>query len=154
MDFESHEVSRLLSVAHLFPRSQSRCGVYILHFANGDRYVGLTRNVVGRFGAHRKRWGDISTLQFARQPAARLDSVEQELIHSEQKKAKIRNVTHALASGLVESAQDVDLVITPDERHAWLNHDVQVSDTDERVDNHGTQPRTREVRAAGGARAR
>lgn len=35
------------TVAPLFPDT-GRCGIYVLEFANGDRYVGQAKNIVSR----------------------------------------------------------------------------------------------------------
>ena len=44
----------------------SRCGIYVLTFANGDQYVGQAKNVLTRFTDHYTRWGrDIHSLDFA-----------------------------------------------------------------------------------------
>lgn len=70
--FEQHELGGLLSVAHLFPRSAGRTGIFALNFADRDRYVGQAVDVVGRFAAHRRRWRDITTVEFCRVPPSRL----------------------------------------------------------------------------------
>src|SRR4051794_29522803 len=36
LQFERHEVGGLLSVAHLFPRTSGRTGIYVLHFQDGE----------------------------------------------------------------------------------------------------------------------
>lgn len=43
-----------MSTAHLFPRTKGRRGLYVLGFANGEKYVGQTENIVDRCTAHRR----------------------------------------------------------------------------------------------------
>lgn len=45
-------LEQALSIAALVPE-RHRCGVYILEFANGERYVGQTLDVVHRYRSHR-----------------------------------------------------------------------------------------------------
>lgn len=131
--FESHDVSGLLSVAHLFPKSSGRTGVYVLHFANGEAYVGQAVNVVSRWAAHRRRWNDIACLEFTRIPRSRLDEVERSQIRARQATISLRNISHA--RGSIQGKTDLDLTITHSDQFAWLNQDdFDIPDTDERVD--------------------
>ena len=116
--FSRYPVGRLASVAHLFPPAE-RCGVYILEFANEERYVGQTINVASRFGSHRRAHGDIAYLQFRRCPRARLTALETATIGRQRDAGyKLRNITHALGP-LGDS--DLDPVVLPAEQFAWLN---------------------------------
>jgi hypothetical protein len=131
--FSQYPVGRLASVAHLFPPAE-RCGVYILEFANGERYVGQTVNVVGRFGSHRRVHGDIEYLQFRRCPRAGLTALETAMIGRQRDAGyKLRNITHALGP-LGDS--DLDPVVLRAEQDAWLNDpDGGFGDQGERVDD-------------------
>jgi hypothetical protein len=135
LTFESHDVSGLLSVAHLFPGSQGRTGIYVLHFEDGHGYVGQTLDVVGRWAAHRRRWPDMVRLEFARVTKAHLDTTERSQIHARQGTGlSLRNVTHALGNPIAES--DLDWVVEPSQQHAWLTHDAwQLADVEVRVDD-------------------
>ncbi|MBL8154086.1 MAG: hypothetical protein JNM70_07875, partial [Anaerolineae bacterium] len=62
------------SVAELF--GKRRCGVYVLHFANGEHYVGKSVNVVRRYMEHRHFFRDIHALSF--KPVARENAVSEE----------------------------------------------------------------------------
>src|SRR5689334_15706366 len=116
--FSRHPVNRLHSVAHLFPRAE-RCGVYILSFTNGERYVGQSVNIVTRFGAHRRTWDDIEFLDFSPCPRARLDGLERTMITGQRDAGhRLRNITHALGP-LGDS--DLDPLVTPAEQYSWLN---------------------------------
>jgi GIY-YIG catalytic domain len=131
--FSQYPVSRLASVAHLFPPAE-RCGVYILEFANGERYVGQTVNVAGRFGSHRRAHGDIAYLQFCPCPRSSLTAFEKATIGRQRDAGyKLRNITHALGP-LGDS--DLDPVVLPAEQHAWLNDpDHSFEDQGDRADD-------------------
>ena len=55
-NYEFLQVAGLNSIAHLVPKSKGRCGIYVLLFRNGDRYVGQAVDVSNRFGAHRRTY--------------------------------------------------------------------------------------------------
>lgn len=80
---ERHQIDQLRSVAHLFPRSKGRQGLYALEFADGQRYIGQTVDIVGRLSAHRRTWPDISSVEFSRvSQRGELNAGEQEWIRS------------------------------------------------------------------------
>jgi len=115
-----HEVRGRLSVADLHKR-QERCGIYVLGFEDGERYVGQAVDVVSRFNQHRKTHADISHLTFKQVPKARLDEVEQHHIHHlEAQGLRLRNITHM---SVVTGERDLDLVVSPDEQEAWVRGD-------------------------------
>lgn len=63
--FSKHlEVKGYPSIAHMFPNKRKRCGIYVLHFTNGECYVGQSVDVVKRYSQHRKRHTDIERLSF------------------------------------------------------------------------------------------
>jgi hypothetical protein len=94
--FKQHRVGRLYSVAHLFPKAE-RCGIYVLTFANGERYVGQSVNVVTRFRTHRRTWNDIEFLDFCPCSRAKLDQLERAVIKDQRAAGyRLRNITHAL----------------------------------------------------------
>ncbi|MEU4244455.1 tetratricopeptide repeat protein [Actinoplanes sp. NPDC026619] len=94
-------------VANQLPASDGRCGIYVLAFDNGQLYVGQARDVVRRFGNHRKTYGDITEMHFWRIPQASLDEFEQQAIRTLQAEGfLLRNVTHAagrLGAGSLDS---------------------------------------------------
>ena len=112
-----HEVRGRLSVADLYKR-QERCGIYMLGFENGERYVGKSVDVVTRFNQHRKTHADLSHLTFRRVPKAQLDQVEQHHIHHLGTLGlRLRNIDHV---SVVSGERDLDLVVSPDEQEQWL----------------------------------
>ena len=73
-------IPTLLSIAHLLPKSRTRCGIYLLTFESGNIYIGQAIEVVRRFSQHRRNYDDIVEFSFVPVPEAKLDSVEQKLI--------------------------------------------------------------------------
>lgn len=111
-----------LSVADLYPRSK-RCGIYVLGFEDGERYVGQAVDVVARFNQHRKTHADLSHLTFKQVPKARLDEVERQHIHHlEAQGLRLRNIAHM---SVVTGERNLDLVVTPNEQEQWLSGDVE-----------------------------
>jgi len=51
------------SIADLFPPGK-RCGLYILHFTNGEIYAGQALDVTRRYVQHRKVHSDIERISF------------------------------------------------------------------------------------------
>lgn len=113
------DVRGLTTVAHLFPTSRGRRGIYRLRFADGTAYVGQSVDVVRRFGAHRLRHHDIDALEFDR-AAARgdLDALEVAAIRDEQARGvTLRNVVHGTTDAL--AATDLDPLVTPEQQRAF-----------------------------------
>lgn len=142
LQVERHQIERLRSVAHLFPASRGRQGVYALAFGNGERYVGQSTNVVGRLATHRRRWPDIVSVEFSRVPkAGDLDEVEQRWIRAEAGREQgLRNIKHAL--GPINADCDLDFDVTSADQGAWLNDDVWLADEGARTDHKGQRAKT------------
>ncbi|MFI7743740.1 GIY-YIG nuclease family protein [Kocuria rhizosphaericola] len=65
------------TLSQLIGPTTSRCGIYVLTFANVDQYVGQAKNVLTRFTDHYDRWGrDIHSLDFAPAAAQHLNLYE------------------------------------------------------------------------------
>lgn len=121
------------TIADNVPRSK-RCGIYILHFTNGEYYVGLATNVVRRFSQHRKNHTDIEYVSFKTTSKKKLPETEKETVHwLESLKKPLRNI--AIVSNVIGET-DLDEVVSPDEYHAWLNYNKLLVDQHElRFDN-------------------
>ncbi|PYE53294.1 GIY-YIG nuclease family protein [Deinococcus yavapaiensis] len=112
------EVAGRRSVADLY-RGSERCGIYVLHFANGEAYAGQSVDVTRRFHDHRKTHPDITHMTFRRVPKRQLDEVERHVIHAlERGRVPLRNIVFA---SVVTGERDLDLLVTPDEQRAWLD---------------------------------
>ncbi len=124
------DVDSLSAVSAVFPAGASRCGIYVLRFADGDEYVGQARNVLTRFRTHVRSWADpIVALDFAPIPVAELDQTERRVIQSkEQEGVRLRN-SALVGLPMVDAA--VDFVVTRAEQEEWLSGvdpDADVSD--------------------------
>lgn len=88
-------IGSLSSVQALFPGE--RRGIYILHFENGEQYVGQTVDVVSRFAEHRhgsahhEPWEDLTAIEFLSVPEGGLDLLEREWIGRRRTEAALRN---------------------------------------------------------------
>ncbi|GGH45846.1 GIY-YIG nuclease family protein [Microbacterium album] len=95
-------------------------GIYILEFANGERYVGKTTNIVRRLAAHRRLHGDVRAFAFAAAPADELDSLERAVIAEQERFVSLRNIALTELPGgnepLEVVIQEVEQVILPWER--------------------------------------
>lgn len=94
LSFTRYVMKDRAPISVLFPSgsSVSTCGIYILEFATGERYVGQTKNLVSRYVEHARHHGDIVALQFAVCPQAHLDQYERAIIHREQSAHSLRNL--------------------------------------------------------------
>lgn len=82
----------LSSLAPAFKKGDSKCGVYRLHFENGEAYPGKSKNVVSRFASHRRRWPDIVAVDFFPLPEDQITAAEQFLITETEAQYSVRNV--------------------------------------------------------------
>ena len=73
-------VEALRSGAHFFGPRKSRCGIYLLWFADGFSYIGKADDVVRRFGQHRAVHSDIVAFSFQEVERILLDRRERTLI--------------------------------------------------------------------------
>ncbi|WP_412741999.1 tetratricopeptide repeat protein [Krasilnikovia sp. MM14-A1004] len=111
-------VAGMHSIAHLLPKSKNRCGIYVLRFANDDRYVGQAVDVVTRFATHRKNYPDIIEVTFWRVSKPDLNAVERaEIRRMEDQGFQLRNVVHT--QGRL-GASDFDIVVPTTEQDSWL----------------------------------
>jgi hypothetical protein len=96
LDFEqTHIVDGQPSITHLF-KPEQRCGIYILHFANGEFYAGKTKDVCKRYLQHIKNYDDIVSISFKCVPFEKLDVEEEWIIKNlEKEDFHLRNVIHA-----------------------------------------------------------
>ena len=86
------DVRDLSSLAPAFKKGEWKCGVYRLHFENGEAYPGQSRNVVTRFAGHRRRWLDIVAVDFFPLPVDQLNEAEQFLITETEAEYSVRNI--------------------------------------------------------------
>ncbi len=112
-----------LSLADDFTKDD-RCGIYILHFQNGEYYVGLAIDVVKRHAQHRLNHSDIEYISFKEVDKERLSQVEKQTVHElENLKKPLRNIS--LVS-IVSGDTDLDLIVTPEEQQQWINYELGI----------------------------
>ncbi len=73
-DFLSLPVEQIRSHGLQIPRHVCRSGVYLLTFADGDRYLGRTNDIVTRVGGHSRCYEDITGVEFLPTPSGDLDA--------------------------------------------------------------------------------
>jgi hypothetical protein len=94
-----------------FVAPDGRRGIYVLEFADGDRYVGQASDVVERFQSHRHRsrhhaaWRDIIGFGFMQIPAGPMNAAERAMIHQQRTQGfrlrnRVWNLGHAEPSAL------------------------------------------------------
>lgn len=93
------------------------CGIYVLEFDGGDRYVGQTVNLLSRLGSHRRRWSDICAVSFTACTPEELNQLEREMIREIERDHPVRNRAYV---GIPGGAVPLDLVVDRQEQEAWL----------------------------------
>lgn len=106
------------SLADSFTKN-NRCGIYILHFENGEYYAGLAIDVVRRYAQHRKNHLDIDYVSFKEIAKPALDLVETETIAKLERVNKtLRNISKV---SIIHGETDFDLLISIEKQEQWLN---------------------------------
>ncbi len=106
------------SVADLF-KPKNRCGIYVLHFENGQFYVGLATDFVRRYNQHRKNHLDIGRVSFKRVKRERLTKEEKTIVQTLQSEGfSLRNIQ--LVS-VIEGETDLDLLMTVEEQEQFTS---------------------------------
>lgn len=114
---KAHPVAERSSIVDLFRKR--RCGIYALEFANGEAYVGKSRDVTRRFLQHKATYPDLIALWFRTLPKEELDEREQAAIRSlEASGLKLRNIAY---SSLPRLKSDLDAVASREEQERWLD---------------------------------
>ena len=110
-----------LSLADCFTKN-SRCGIYILHFQNGEYYVGLAIDVVNRHAQHRLNHLDIEYISFKEVNKEKLATVEKQAVYAlENLKKSLRNIN--LVS-IVTGDTDLDLIVSSEVQQQWSNYEL------------------------------
>ncbi|WP_204912707.1 hypothetical protein [Microlunatus spumicola] len=121
------------SVADLYFSKRQRSGIYVLGFANGERYVGLTTDVVRRFAQHRRRHNDIRFITFQRVAQAKQATTERTFIRQlEAGGVPLRNRAEM---SVITGEHDLDEVVAPSEQARWLERGPIELDASGRVED-------------------
>jgi hypothetical protein len=114
-----------LSIADLFPRSKSRCGIYLLNFSDGTFYIGQAINAVKRFAQHRRNYDNIERFWFQPTKKEYLNEVEQRLIHEAEMRGLL--LTNKTFVSNITGDTDLDLLISPAAQENWLENGIEIS---------------------------
>jgi hypothetical protein len=113
----THDTRGRASITDLIPAVE-RCGIYVLHFADGQHYVGQSVEVTARFVAHRRNYPDIDQVSFKPVPRALLDAEERRAVHQfEQAGLALRNIEFVSWPIGVSS---FDQVMPAEDQERWL----------------------------------
>ena len=125
--FERWELPDATTIAPLFAAA-GRCGIYVLEFTNGERYVGQAKNIVSRYAQHRhgsdqhEPWTDVTAIRFCAVPEGDLDLVERETIRQQALQAPLRNKTHNHGHW---QPTPLDQFVEPDQQRHWATGQPQ-----------------------------
>lgn len=133
LDFKRLELDSNTPIGPIFPANE-RCGIYVIEFDDGTKYVGQTIDIVKRFrnhthgSKHHESWGDVVALSFAPAPPLELDILEKQMIqHQLDAGVLLRNRSGVLAS---EGPSPFDSVVTVTEQKHWVLGDWEPSPSD------------------------
>ncbi len=111
-EFRRWAVPAGTSLSAFFRPGESRCGIYILEFANGERYVGQSLDIVRRTADHARRFPDIIAVQFCPLAPHVLDAAERQMIQSQRDAGHhLRNidlVSQSWADSVLDAVVDCD----------------------------------------------
>ncbi len=125
--FDQHlDVKGRISVSDLFPKSKSRCGIYLLNFSDDTFYIGQAIDAVRRFSQHRKNYDNIIKLWFQPIRKDKLDETEQRLIQEAELSGLL--LTNKTFVSNVIGNTDLDLIISYKEQTEWLEKNKSISD--------------------------
>lgn len=111
-------VESRLSIADLF-KQESRCGIYVLRFKDGQYYVGQATDVTRRYAQHLKNHNDVQEIAFRILPKEKLNQIEQVTIKVlESAGAKLRNI---FFTSYPVGESDLDLVVPKTEQEDFLH---------------------------------
>jgi predicted GIY-YIG superfamily endonuclease len=121
----AYNVQGRLSIADLYPKSKSRCGIYLLKFSDDSFYIGQAIDAVKRFSQHRKNYNNIERFWFQPIKMETLNEVERRLIQeAEMKGILLTNKT--FVSNIIGDT-DLDLIISSTEQDEWLENGIELS---------------------------
>jgi hypothetical protein len=137
------EMARGESLSTRLPGGEPVSGIYMLHFRNGERYVGQATNVVRRYAQHCRTYDDIAEVSFRAVSEPDLDEAEKATIAAVERRHQLRN---KLLTGRPGGPTVLDLVVPPAQRLAWAQgKGTEPADTPRHVDLGATPPRGYQV---------
>lgn len=115
-----------LSIADLFSKSKSRCGIYLLHFSDDTFYIGQAIDAVKRFSQHRRNHDNIRRFWFQSVKKEKLNEVEQRLIFEAENLGLL--LTNKTFVSNVIGETDLDLILSQEVQDSWLENDLEIRD--------------------------
>ncbi|WP_027497798.1 hypothetical protein [Rhodococcus sp. JG-3] len=106
------------------------CGLYLLEFADGQAYVGISIDIKARLKQHAVNHPDILTFRVRPMSGTSIElrRVERALVHSaEAAGLTLRNREHASA---IVGLSTLDAVVSPDEQAEWSRNPLAVNRQD------------------------
>jgi hypothetical protein len=120
------------SITDLF-RPSARCGIYVLHFSNGEFYAGQAVDVTKRYLQHRKKHRDIASISFKAVAREHLNDEERRVIwRLEEHGWLLRNITF---TSIPKGESSFDRIMEPDVQERWLRDITFVDAAGPRADN-------------------
>lgn len=130
-EFSHWAITPGTSLSVHFKPGEPRYGIYILEFANEERYVGQSRDVVRRFADHSRHHPDIIAVQFQAVPIDRLDEAERQMIQNQRDAGRhLRNID--LVSRTWGDSV-LDAVIDREVQASWAQGESQMHPDDLRM---------------------
>jgi hypothetical protein len=138
---DAQKVQGRASIADLF-RPRKRCGIYVLHFSNGELYAGQAIDVTRRYAQHRIKYQDIDKISFKQVPRSRLNKEERTIIWGLEHDGQVlRNITFA---SIPKGESDFDLIMSPAEQTRWLEDFSYIDNGGDRIVNSALRRRYRD----------
>ncbi len=114
---KTHDVAGIKTLNGMW--SGNSCGIYILHFTNGEFYVGKSINVIDRFAQHARNYHDIDKISFKQAIKSKLDEEEKRVTKLlESNGILLRNIQNVTFS---YGETDFDKVMNRNLQEQWLN---------------------------------
>jgi len=118
------------SIADLF-KPNERCGIYVLHFSNGEFYAGQAIDVTRRYVQHCNSHKDIEKISFKAIRQNHLDEEERSVIRRLEKSGwLLRNV---IFTSLPKGESDFDFIMSPEKQIEWLDNPFIIDGQGERL---------------------
>lgn len=112
---------------HVLLGETALCGIYILEFTTGERYVGQARNIASRItqhihgGGHHSAWQDIKRIGCCEISPDKLSDTEKAVIADQLRRGySLRNVVHNMRPS---GARPFDLIISHEDQQHWATGD-------------------------------
>jgi hypothetical protein len=124
---QTYQVEGRVSIVDLFVGQKSRCGLYVLHFADGQYYAGQSVDIARRFAEHCFKHPDIHYISIKFVSQEHLNDEEKQIISVlESDNYRLRNI-HLVSFSY--AVTDFDLVMRRDNQERWLK-DVKYADNE------------------------